>query len=115
MFFQNADPTHAAKSFPVCDNCYLELQKGIEFIQNKLDYHISSVQSIQKNEINFWLIPHLNDPQLIMDFKSELGNKNLYLNSLKDLCDFRSGSARYKYLNIYEIEPMQKWLKQKSL
>src|SRR5207245_8060667 len=86
MFFQNADPRHAAKSFPVCDNCYLEIQKGIQFIQNKLDYHISSLQSMQKSEINFWLIPHLNDYQLIMDFKYELGNKNLYLNSLKDLC-----------------------------
>jgi CRISPR-associated protein Csh1 len=61
MFFQNADPRHAAKSFPVCDNCYLELHKGIQFIQNKLDYRLSSVQSIQKSEINFWLIPHLND------------------------------------------------------
>jgi hypothetical protein len=61
MFFQNADPRHPARSFPVCDNCYLELHKGIQFIQNKLDYRLSSVQSIQKSEINFWLIPHLND------------------------------------------------------
>ena len=62
------------------------MQKGIHFIEDKLNYGISSIKS-SKSEINFWLIPHLNDRELITAFKNDLGrNKNLYLNSLKDLC-----------------------------
>lgn len=65
---------------------YLETQKGIRFIEDKLNYRISSVKS-GRSEINFWLIPHLNDYELLRDFKNDLGeNKNLYLNSLKELC-----------------------------
>ena len=86
MFFPDADPKQSRKGFPLCDNCYLQTQKGIRFVEDKLNYSISSIQS-SKSEINFWLIPHLNDYELIRQFKNDLGkNKNLYLNSLKDLC-----------------------------
>jgi CRISPR-associated protein Cas8b/Csh1 subtype I-B len=86
MFFPDADPKQSKKGFPICDKCYLETQKGISFIEDKLNYSISSIKSTER-EINFWLIPHLNDYELMREFKNDLGkNKNLYLNSLKDLC-----------------------------
>jgi CRISPR-associated Csh1 family protein len=86
MFFPDADHKQSRKGFPLCDKCYLETQKGIRFIEEKLNYSIPSVKS-NKSEINFWLIPHLNDHELMKEFKNDFGkNKNLYLNSLKDLC-----------------------------
>jgi CRISPR-associated Csh1 family protein len=86
MFFPDADHKQSRKGFPLCDKCYLETQKGIRFIEEKLNYSIPSVKS-NKSEINFWLIPHLNDYELMKEFKNDFGkNKNLYLNSLKDLC-----------------------------
>jgi CRISPR-associated Csh1 family protein len=85
MFFPDADLKETRKGFPLCNNCYLETQKGFRFIEDKLNYSISSIKS-GKSEINFWLIPHLNDYELMRQFKNDLGNKNLYLNSLKNLC-----------------------------
>lgn len=85
MFFPNADPTQSRKGFPICDECYLQLQKAIQFIMEKLDYRIPALGSA-RSELNFWLIPHLNDQQFVIDFRNDLGNKNLYLNSLKELC-----------------------------
>jgi CRISPR-associated protein Cas8b/Csh1 subtype I-B len=85
MFFPDADPTQSRKGFPLCDECYLQLQKAIQFISENLDYRIPALGSA-RSELNFWLIPHLNDQQLVINFKKDLRNKNLYLNSLRDLC-----------------------------
>jgi hypothetical protein len=95
-FFPDADPTQSRKGFPICDGCYLELQKAISFVSDKLDYHIPSVGST-RSELNFWLIPHLNDQKLIISFKNDLGNKNLYLNSLKELCMTLESIAKHDY------------------
>lgn len=55
MFFPNADPSQATKGFPVCDDCYLELQNGTQFIMDKLKYSIPSIGSkrpeLIKNEL----------------------------------------------------------------
>jgi CRISPR-associated Csh1 family protein len=97
MFFPDANPKQSRKGFPLCDKCYLETQKGIRFIEDKLNYSISSIQS-NKSEINFWLIPHLNDYELIRQFKNDLDkNKNLYLNSLKDLCSTLRTIAKHDH------------------
>ena len=53
-FFDNA------KGFPLCESCYIAMQKGIKFIEDKLDYHISVVRldkerTTQDANIRFWL------------------------------------------------------------
>jgi CRISPR-associated protein Cas8b/Csh1 subtype I-B len=70
------------KGLAVCDTCYPKIQSGIKFIQDRLNYSIGEI----KSSLNFWLIPHLNDQRIIIQFQNDLGNKNLYLNSLKELC-----------------------------
>ena len=96
-FFDNYS---AAKGFPLCEGCYLGLQKGIKFIQDRLDYHISSVQGKKVTEagINFWLIPSLNNYELLQAFKNDLGDKRLYyLNTLKELCKSLKSISTYDY------------------
>jgi CRISPR-associated protein Csh1 len=63
-FFDNGNIT---RSFPVCDDCYLRLQNGIKFVDNRLNYNVSSAFKLiqtkrQKKKstatnIKFWLIP----------------------------------------------------------
>ena len=86
MFFPNADQAQSIKGFPVCDDCYLELQNGTQFISDKLNYKIPSIGS-KRPDLSFWLVPHLNDHELLIAFKNELNNRYLYLNKLKDLCE----------------------------
>lgn len=86
LFFPDGQYSQSKKGFPICDDCYIIIQKGIKFIYNALNYSISELGS-NKRELNFWLIPHLNDQEVIVYFKDELEkNKSLYLNTLKDLC-----------------------------
>jgi CRISPR-associated protein Cas8b/Csh1 subtype I-B len=95
MFFPEASTYHIKKGFPVCDSCYIKIQRGIWFIRDKLRYSIPSVESA-KSDLNFWLIPHLDDRQLIIAFKNDLRKRNLYLNVLKDLCSTLK-SISYSY------------------
>ena len=65
-----------------------------------LDYHISSVQGKKVTEagINFWLIPSLNNYELLQAFKNDLGHKPLYyLNTLKELCKSLKSISTYDY------------------
>jgi CRISPR-associated protein Cas8b/Csh1 subtype I-B len=96
------DDANIAKSFPLCETCYSQLQRGIKFIQDNLDYRISSVQLQNKKitaaGINFWLFPTLDNQQLLMKLKEELGSNNLYyLNSLKELCSTLHLISTYDY------------------
>jgi CRISPR-associated Csh1 family protein len=84
-FFPDADQNQIRKGFSLCDDCYIEIQKGCQFIKDVLNYRISSVESA-KSELNFWLIPHLSDQSSVKEFKPQLKNKNLYLNALHDFC-----------------------------
>lgn len=86
MFFPDADPTQSKKGFPLCESCYLEIQKGTQFIGEHLNYSISALGS-KRSELNFWLIPQLNNSNLIIKFQNQLKNKDLYLDSLKYLCN----------------------------
>jgi hypothetical protein len=90
-FFDNGNIT---RSFPVCDDCYLRLQNGIKFVDNRLNYNVSSasklIQTKKKKStvtnIKFWLIPFVNNPVIVERFKDDLDlhNKQLYyLDSLR--------------------------------
>ena len=66
-FFDNRDIT---RSFPVCEDCYTRLQNGIKFVDNRLNYNVSSASKLIKTKrqksaatnIKFWLIPFVNNP-----------------------------------------------------
>ncbi len=93
-FFDNAN---VAKSLPVCGNCNIVVRRGIMFIQDNLDYRISSTQG-KESGINFWLIPHLSDYTLLESFKNDLGSERLYyLDSLKVLCSTLESISTYDY------------------
>ena len=48
--------------------------------------------------INFWLIPSLNNYELLQAFKNDLGDKRLYyLNTLKELCKSLKSISTYDY------------------
>jgi CRISPR-associated protein Cas8b/Csh1 subtype I-B len=94
MFFPNAEDRQSSKGFPLCDNCYLEIQKGVFLIQSKLNYKITTINS-NASQLRFWLVPHLNDQELIIDFESDLNNPNLYLNVLKKLCETLQSISRH--------------------
>jgi CRISPR-associated Csh1 family protein len=103
VFFPDANLKETRKGFPLCNKCYLETQKGFRFIEDKLNYNISSIKS-GKSEVNFWLIPHLNDYELMKQFKNDLGKKNLYLNSLKDLCSTLGTISKFDHHERATIE-----------
>jgi CRISPR-associated protein TM1802 (cas_TM1802) len=86
LYFPDGQLLSTRKGFPLCDDCYLQLQKGIRFIKDNLDYSISQLGS-DRSELNFWLIPHLHDPGILLVFNDELeNNKDLYLKGLRKLC-----------------------------
>ena len=111
MYFPSADPRQKYKSFPLCDDCFLEIQKGIFFIQEKLNFRIPSINSNRRN-LNFWLIPHLNQSDLLIGFKNDLKNKNLYLNLLKDLCSTLKTISKW---DSHDSESMEAFLRFSSL
>ncbi|MGI0046911.1 MAG: TM1802 family CRISPR-associated protein [Nitrosotalea sp.] len=84
-FFPNIDDSQRNKGFALCDQCNLEIQKGLRYIKKFLDYRIPSLDKKSGN-IRFWLVPHLNDVKWIKKLEREQQNKSLYLNELKDLC-----------------------------
>lgn len=97
-FFEGIDPKNITRGFPVCLDCYRLLNNGIKFVRNRLDYRISTINIPGKKKINdlkltdsgirFWLIPSMNNYELLERFKERLGeNKQLYfLESLKSMC-----------------------------
>jgi CRISPR-associated Csh1 family protein len=51
------------KAFPLCRPCYLDLQRGSRYIQDKLCFDIPNTSG--RSRLWFWLIPQLNDPSLL--------------------------------------------------
>jgi CRISPR-associated protein Csh1 len=111
-FFDNGN---IARSFPVCDDCYLRLQNGIKFVDNRLNYNVSSdsklIQTKRKkstsSNIKFWLIPFINNLEIIGRFKHNLASHNkqlYYLVSLKDLCN------SLKLIQTYDVEEQQDYV-----
>ena len=90
------DPEQAFKVFPLCVDCYTDLRNGTKFVEQNLDYSVSSIQG-RKGEVNFWLIPVIENPGLTMSFMRDLGKSGtrvagkgsaqlLYLSNLRDMC-----------------------------
>ena len=114
-FFDNGNIT---RSFPVCEDCYQSLQNGIKFVNNKLNYNISSAKLIQPKgqkkkqkstvrNIKFWLIPFVNNLEIIERFKHQLASHNkqlYYLDSLKDLCN------SLKLIQTYDFDEQQDYV-----
>jgi len=95
-FIPLGDKAQVHKVFPLCSDCYLDLRRGMRFIRNHLDFSISSIEGRQA-EVRFWLIPILNNPELMMSFIKDLGKsaanavkkesmRFLYLSNLKEMC-----------------------------
>jgi CRISPR-associated protein Cas8b/Csh1 subtype I-B len=110
-FFHNGNIT---RSFPVCESCYKQLQDGIKFVDTRLNYHISSSKLLQgkeksrlnKPDIRFWLIPFINDYEILEMFKDELDSRKkqlYYLESLKELC------SSLKSIQTYDFEERQEY------
>jgi CRISPR-associated protein TM1802 (cas_TM1802) len=88
-FFDNNNIT---RSFPLCDDCYQRLQNGITFVGNRLNYNVSSASKLiqikgQKKKkkkstpgnIEFWLIPFVNNLEIVERFKHNLASHNKQL------------------------------------
>ncbi|MGA9842600.1 MAG: TM1802 family CRISPR-associated protein [Nitrososphaeraceae archaeon] len=115
-FFDNGNIT---RSFPICDECYQSLQNGIKFVNNRMNYNISSTSRLiqtkgQKKKqkstatnIKFWLIPFVNNPEIVGRFKHNLASHNkqlYYLDSLKDLCN------SLKLIQTYDFDEQQDYV-----
>jgi CRISPR-associated protein Cas8b/Csh1 subtype I-B len=100
LFFPDADLKQTRKGFPLCDDCYLQIQKGVKFIGDNLSYRIP----FKGSELNFWLVPHLDNKQRLISFKNQLGNKNLTLNLLKELCSTLKAISMHDLRQIKNIE-----------
>jgi len=49
-FFEDADIINIAKGFPICNPCYTQLDNGIKFVKNRMDYRISTLQLKSKEK-----------------------------------------------------------------
>ncbi len=78
---------NAHKAFPLCINCYGNLQKGVRFIEQNLIFSIPNTRGSKR--IFFWIIPILHDPNLVKDF---LKKPKSGLESFKEMLEF-SGRA----------------------
>jgi CRISPR-associated protein Cas8b/Csh1 subtype I-B len=105
IFFPDAISSNSTKGFPLCDVCYDKIQNGIYFIRRHMNYSIPSVESA-KSELNFWLIPHLHNQDLIINLTNNFkSNNNLYLlNSLKDLCSKLTAVSRHDLRQMENVE-----------
>jgi CRISPR-associated protein Cas8b/Csh1 subtype I-B len=110
-FIPSGERSDDYKVFPLCRGCYLDLQLGRSFIEQHLDFAITSVDGTRA-EVRFWLIPMLDDPQLSVDYLEDIGKaakgaratRFLYLGNLRGMC--RSMSA-LSYLDDI-AEPSEK-------
>lgn len=66
------------KVFPLCRNCYSDLQKGTRYVQEKLTFNIPRTSRASK--LWLWIIPQLNDPYLVQEYVKGTG---------KDLASFK--------------------------
>ena len=95
-FFDMADYNNIARGFPICQNCYIDIELGAIFLDDRLDYNISALQLDEKKRklklsvsgIKFWLVPTLNNYGILRKFKDRLGGKRTYyIESLKEMCN----------------------------
>jgi hypothetical protein len=93
-FIPSGERSDDYKVFPLCKECYVDLQQGRSFIQQHLNFAITSVDG-KRAEVRFWLIPMLDNPQLSIDYLKDIGNaatgepratRFLYLSNLRGMC-----------------------------
>ena len=74
------------KVFSLCRHCYLDLQKGSKYIQEKLSFPIP--KTVGDSKLWLWLVPQLNDPKLVQDYINR-GDKGLA--SFKEMLQISQG------------------------
>ena len=93
-FIPSGERSDDYKVFPLCKGCFVDLQQGRSFIQQNLNFAITSVDG-KRAEVRFWLIPTLDDPQRSIDYLKDIANaasagppatRFLYLRNLGDMC-----------------------------
>ena len=97
-FVPYGDESNKYKVFPLCQDCFRDLQHGRRFIEDNLDFSISPIEG-RRGEVSFWLIPILNDySKSVFSFvRKGLGSNSvverrgtarpLYIRHLKSMCD----------------------------
>ena len=83
-YFPHINESQKNKGFPLCDQCYIELQKGWKYIDNSFNYNIT-LSDTKSAGIKFWLIPHLQKIDQLKKLEKDQQNKSLYLKELRDL------------------------------
>jgi CRISPR-associated protein Cas8b/Csh1 subtype I-B len=78
---------NADKAFPLCANCYGNIQKGARFVEQNLIFGIPNTRGSKR--IFFWIIPILHEPSLVKEF---LRKPKSGLESFKEMLEF-SGRA----------------------
>lgn len=73
-FIPDGLSSNSYKVFSLCRNCYLDLQKGSKYIQEKLTFPIP--RTVGNSKLWLWLVPQLNDPALVIQYIKE-ANKGL--------------------------------------
>jgi CRISPR-associated protein Csh1 len=95
-FIPDGEQTQAYKVFPLCLDCFLDLSRGMKFIEKHLDFSISSIEG-RRAEVRFWLIPILSNPELVIPLIKDLGEsatkveetestRFLYIRNLRKMC-----------------------------
>ena len=96
-FMPNGDPDEAFKVFPLCTECFVDLRRGQKYMEQYLNFAVASAEG-RRAEVRFWLIPILNDLDLVMGFLRKLNrtattverpgaSHYLYLRNLKIMCE----------------------------
>jgi len=95
-FIPHGDQAQTYKVFPLCSNCFLDLRRGMKFIERHLDFLIPPIEG-RRAEVRFWLIPVLDNPENAEVFIKDLGEsatkveakestRFLYLTNLRKMC-----------------------------
>lgn len=85
-FIPKADKSDGFKVFPLCKNCFIDLQGGKTFIKNNLVFDIPRTGG-RSTAVHFWLVPVLNNQQLAQLFLRNFRQGDLYsFKKLRALC-----------------------------
>jgi len=92
-FTPYGDPAQAHKVFPLCSDCFQDLRRGMKFLEQHLDFSISSIEG-RRAELRFWLIPTVSNSEDVMPLLENIGKsaakvesrRFLYLKNLQTMC-----------------------------
>lgn len=57
---------NSPKVFSLCRECYLDLQRGSKYIQERLTFNIP--RTAGNSKLWLWIIPQLNEPRLVQEY-----------------------------------------------